>query len=151
MAYTLVMIKPDAVKRQQIGQILARFEEAGFSVRELALTRLSVADAQRFYAVHEGRPFYDELCAFMTSGPCVPCLIEGDDEVIPKVRALMGATDPAEAAPGTIRKDFAASKGENAIHGSDAPETARQEIAFWAAKLGWQVGSEVCSETSERS
>jgi nucleoside-diphosphate kinase len=133
------MIKPDAVERRQVGRILARIEEAGFSIRAMQLTRLSLEEARRFYAVHAERSFYDALCAFMSSGPCVPCLLEGGEDVIPRVRALMGATDPAAAEPGTLRRDFAASKQANAVHGSDGSETARQEIAFFADKLGWEV------------
>ncbi len=137
MAATLMIVKPDAVERQHLGQILARVEESGFTIRALAMTRLTLDDAQRFYQVHAERPFYDELCAFMISGPCVPCLLEGGDDVIPRLRELMGATDPAEAAAGTLRHAFAENKQRNAVHGSDAPETAREEIAFFTAKLGW--------------
>ncbi|MGD8396284.1 MAG: nucleoside-diphosphate kinase [Candidatus Eiseniibacteriota bacterium] len=133
------MIKPDAVERRQVGRIIARLEEAGFQLRAMQLTRLSLEEARRFYAVHAERPFYDDLCAFMSSGPCVPCLVEGGDDVIPSIRTLMGATDPAAAEPGTLRRDFATSKQANAVHGSDGPETARQEIAFFAEKLGWTV------------
>jgi len=137
LARTLIIIKPDAVRRQLIGTVLARFEEASFKILAMSLTRLSADDARAFYAVHAERPFFDDLCTFMTSGPCVPCLIEGGDDVIPRVRALMGATDPAEADPGTIRGDLAESKQNNLVHGSDGPETARAEIEFFTGRLGW--------------
>ena len=139
MAYTVFIIKPDAVGAHATGRILARIESEGFSIREMSLVRLALADAQRFYAVHQERGFFDELCRFMSSGPCVPCLLEGPADAIPKLRALMGATDPKEAAPGTLRKEFGTDKGLNAVHGSDAPETARDEMAFWADKLGWRL------------
>jgi nucleoside-diphosphate kinase len=89
--------------------------------------------------VHKERPFFDELCRFMSSGPCIPCLLEGPADAILKLRALMGATDPSEAAPGTLRKEFGADKGSNAVHGSDGPDTARDEMTFWAEKLGWRL------------
>jgi len=139
LAYTVFIIKPDAVAAHATGRILARIESEGFDVREMSLVRLTLADAQRFYAVHKERGFYDELCRFMSSGPCIPCLLEGGADAIPKLRALMGATDPAEAAPGTLRKDFGTDKGLNAVHGSDGPDTARDEMAFWAEKLGWRL------------
>jgi nucleoside-diphosphate kinase len=131
------MIKPDAVARRHAGAILAKVEAAGFTIRQMAMTRLSLDDARRFYQVHAERPFYDELCEFMSSGPCIPCLLEGGDDAIPALRALMGATDPAEADEGTIRREFAENKQMNAVHGSDGADTASEEIAFWSAKLGW--------------
>lgn len=143
MAHTLFIIKPDAVGRRQLGKILARIEEAGFAIRAMSMTRLSREQARSFYQVHASRPFYDDLCEFMSSGPCVPCLLEGGDDVIPAVRALMGATDPAEAEAGTLRAEFAENKQCNAVHGSDGPETACQEIAFFKELLGWQVEAEV--------
>ena len=137
MAQTLLIVKPDAVGNRLTGRILARVEESGFTIRAMAMTQLSPDDARRFYQVHAERPFYDELCAFMTSGPCVPCLLEGGEDAIPGLRQLMGATDPAEAAAGTLRAEFAEDKQRNAVHGSDGPDTAREEIALFAAKLGW--------------
>ena len=141
MAHTLIMVKPDAVQNNYIGQILARFEANDLKIRQCTLTQLALEDAQRFYAVHAERPFYGELVEFMTSGPVVACVLEGGDDVITKVRTLMGATDPAEADAGTIRKDFAENKGRNAVHGSDAPETAQQEIEFFTKLLGWKMGA----------
>lgn len=139
MTHTLFIIKPDAIERRSIGGILARIEEAGFTIREMAVTRLTLEEAQRFYAVHRERPFFNDLCRFMSSGPCVPCLLEGGDDAIPKLRELMGATDSREAARGTLRRDFGTDKGSNAVHGSDSPETARTEIEFMAARLGWKL------------
>jgi nucleoside-diphosphate kinase len=141
LAYTLFIIKPDAVGRRLTGRILARVEEAGFTIREMGLTALSLAEAERFYAVHRERPFFGDLCHFMVSGPCVPCLLEGGDDAIERLRALMGATDPREAAPGTIRREFGLDKQSNAVHGSDGPDTARAEIAFFRVKLGWHLTS----------
>jgi nucleoside-diphosphate kinase len=139
LAFTMFIIKPDAVSRRVIGRILSRVEEAGFTIREMNLTHLTLDDARRFYDVHRERPFFDALCGFMSSGSCVPCLLEGDDEAIPRLRQLMGATDSREAEEGTLRHEFGTDKQDNAVHGSDAPETARQEIAFFAAKLGWKL------------
>lgn len=139
MAYTVFIIKPDAVQAHAAGRILARIESEGFALREMSLVRLTLADAQRFYAVHKERPFFDELCRFMSAGPCIPCLLEGPADAILKLRTLMGATDPSEAAPGTLRKEFGADKGSNAVHGSDGPDTARDEMTFWAEKLGWRL------------
>lgn len=139
MTHTLFIIKPDAFRERSIGLILARIEEAGFTIREMAVTQLTIEDAQRFYAVHRERPFFKDLCQFMSSGPCVPCLLEGGDDAIPKLRELMGATDSLQAARGTLRRDFGTDKQSNAVHGSDSPETARTEIEFMAARLGWKV------------
>jgi nucleoside-diphosphate kinase len=127
---TLAIIKPDAVANRKTGAIVAHLEKEGFVVRAARLTRLATAEAQAFYEVHRGRPFYDELVAFMTSGPCLPLVLEREDAVA-HYRQVIGATDPAEAAPGTIRKLHAESKGRNAVHGSDSDENARREIAFF--------------------
>jgi nucleoside-diphosphate kinase len=131
---TLAIIKPDAVGRKATGQILARIEAAGFTILAAKLVRMSLDDARGFYAVHRERPFYDSLCAFMTQGPCLPMVLEAD-EAIQRWRDLMGATDPAKAAPGTIRKDFASSIEANAVHGSDSPATAAIEIPYFFASL----------------
>lgn len=127
---TLSIIKPDAVKKNVIGQILARFEAAGLRIVAARMTHLSRAEAEGFYAVHRGRPFFAALVEFMTSGPVLVQVLEGEN-VIARNRELMGATDPRKAAKGTIRADFAASIDANAVHGSDAPETARNEIAYF--------------------
>jgi nucleoside-diphosphate kinase len=139
LAYTVFIIKPDAVSRHSVGRILARIESEGFELREMSLVRLSLAEAQRFYAVHRERPFFDELCRFMASGPCVPCLLEGPVDAIQKLRTLMGDTDSRAAESGTLRQEFGTDKGSNAVHGSDGPDTARDEMAFWAVKLGWRL------------
>jgi nucleoside-diphosphate kinase len=127
---TLSIIKPDAVKAGQAGQILARVEKAGFKIVALRLRNLSRTEAEGFYAVHRERPFFASLCAFMSSGPCIPMVLERED-AISKLREIMGATDPAKADAGTIRKDFASSIEANCIHGSDAPETAAFEIGYF--------------------
>jgi len=126
----LCIIKPDAVAAGQAGQILARLEGAGFRVVALRLRRLSPPEAEGFYHVHRERPFFKSLVDFMASGPCVPMVLERDN-AIARLRELMGATDPAKAAAGTIRKDFASSIEANRIHGSDAAETARFEIGYF--------------------
>jgi nucleoside-diphosphate kinase len=131
---TFSIIKPDAVKARKAGEVLARLEKAGFELVALRLRRLSRAEAEGFYHVHRARPFFDSLCAFMTSGPCITMVLEREN-AIAQLREIMGATDPAKAAAGTIRKDFAASIEANAIHGSDAPETARFEIGYFFAGL----------------
>jgi nucleoside-diphosphate kinase len=118
------------VAARQVGSILARLEGAGFVIVALRMRRLSPADAEGFYHVHRERPFFKSLVDFMASGPCVPMVLEGDNGIA-KLRELMGATDPAKAAPGTIRKDFASSIEANRIHGSDAAETARFEIGYF--------------------
>ena len=128
--YTLGIVKPDAVAKGNIGNIIAHLERAGWTLRAGTLTRLSRAEAEAFYEVHRGRPFYAELVEFMTSGPCFPMALENDDAV-KSFRTAIGATDPAEAAPGTIRKLFAESKGKNAVHGSDSDENAEREIGFF--------------------
>ena len=127
---TLFMIKPDAVGARKTGAILAEIEKAGFELLEMRLVRLTPAEARRFYAVHEGEPFLDALVAFMSSGPAVPCLLRRDD-AIPALRERIGATDPKEAKPGTIRALHAESKQNNAVHASDSPESAVTEIAFF--------------------
>jgi nucleoside-diphosphate kinase len=127
---TLSIIKPDAVKKNVIGKILARFEGAGLRVAAARMMHLSRAEAEGFYAVHRERPFFRDLVAFMTSGPVLVQVLEGAD-AIARNRELMGATDPKKAAKGTIRADFADSIDANAVHGSDAAETARVEIAYF--------------------
>jgi nucleoside-diphosphate kinase len=127
---TLAIIKPDAVAKGAAGKIIARIEETGFTILALKLMHMTDAQARGFYIVHKERPFYASLCAFMTQGPCIPMVLEADD-AIPRWRDLMGATNPANAAAGTIRKDFASSIEANAVHGSDAPETAAFEISYF--------------------
>ena len=127
---TLSIIKPDATRRNLTGKINAAFEAAGLRIVAQKRLRLTLERAQAFYAVHAARPFYDDLCAFMTSGPVVAQVLEGEN-AIEKNREVMGATDPAEAAPGTIRALYAESLEANSVHGSDAPETAATEIAFF--------------------
>jgi len=130
MNRTLAIIKPDAVASGKAGKILAHLEDAGFTVRAARLTRLNRAQAEAFYAVHRERPFFESLVSFMTSGPVMPMALEADGAV-PKLRKVIGATDPAEADEGTIRKLHAESKERNAIHASDSDENAAQEIAFF--------------------
>ncbi len=132
MHRTLAIIKPDAVEAGKAGKILAHLEGAGFTVRALRMTRLTRDEAGAFYAVHAERPFYAELVEFMTSGPCIPMVLEAEGAV-PKLREAIGATDPAEAAEGTVRRLYAESKGRNAIHASDSDENAAGEIAFFFA------------------
>jgi nucleoside-diphosphate kinase len=131
---TLSIIKPDATRRNITGEIVARFEKAGLRVVGQRRTRLSRAQAEAFYAVHRERPFFNSLVAFMTSGPVVVQVLEGENANA-RNREVMGATDPAKAAPGTIRKDFAESIEANSVHGSDAPETAANEIRFFFSDL----------------
>jgi len=131
---TLSIIKPDATRRNLTGKINAKFEDAGLRIIAQKRIHLSKVEAGHFYAVHKERPFYDELCEFMASAPVVVQVLEGEAAIV-KNREVMGATDPAEAAEGTIRKDFALSKGENSVHGSDAPDTAAEEIAFFFSEL----------------
>lgn len=130
MSQTLAIIKPDAVSAGKAGKILAHLEAAGFTVRALKMTRLTAEQAGAFYAVHKGRPFYQELVDFMTSGPCIPMILEAPDAVA-KLRETIGATDPAQAAEGTVRRLYAESKGRNAVHGSDSDENAAIETAFF--------------------
>jgi nucleoside-diphosphate kinase len=131
---TLSIIKPDAVAKNVVGEIYSRFEKAGLKVIAARMTRLSRSDAEGFYAVHKGRPFFEPLVEFMISGPVMIQVLEGES-AIQKNRDLMGATDPKKAAAGTIRADFAQSIDANAVHGSDGPETAREEIAYFFAQL----------------
>ena len=133
MSRTLAIIKPDAAGAGKAGKVLAHLEGQGFRVLGMRMTRLSKEQAGEFYAVHRERPFYGELVEFMTSGPCVPIALERDDAVA-KLREVIGSTDPAEAAEGTIRKLYAESKGRNAIHASDSDENAAREIAFFFAE-----------------
>ncbi len=131
---TLSIIKPDAVAKNVIGEIYSRFEKAGLKVVAARMTHLSQADAEGFYAVHKARPFFKDLVSFMISGPVMIQVLEGEGAIL-KNRDLMGATDPKKAAPGTIRADFADSIDANAVHGSDAPETAAVEIAYYFPAL----------------
>jgi len=134
---TLSIIKPDAVGKNVIGDIIRRFEENGLSVIGTRMTRLSAAEAGRFYAVHAGRPFYNDLCAFMSSGPILAMVLEGQNALVLN-RQLMGATNPKEAETGTIRADHADSIDANAVHGSDSEENAAIEIAFFFSDLDLQ-------------
>jgi nucleoside-diphosphate kinase len=129
---TLAIIKPDAVQRKLAGRIISRIEEAGFQIRAMRLVHLSDKEAEGFYAVHRERPFFNSLTTFMSSGPAVVLVLEAP-EAIKKWRTLMGATDPAKADAGTLRKEFAESIERNATHGSDAPETAADEIGYFFA------------------
>lgn len=129
---TLSIIKPDAVSKNHIGEIVARFEKAGLTIAALRLLQLSRAQAEGFYAEHKGRPFFDGLVDFMISGPVVVQVLSGKNAILLN-RELMGATDPAKAAPGTIRADFAQTIDANAVHGSDSPASAAREIAYFFA------------------
>jgi len=137
---TLSIIKPDGVAKNLIGEVYARFEKAGLKVVAAKMKHLSRAEAEAFYAVHRERPFFKPLVEFMISGPVMVQVLEGEG-AIARNRQVMGATDPKKADPGTIRRDFATSVDENMVHGSDAPETAAQEIAFFFA------GTEICPRT----
>lgn len=130
MERTLSIVKPDAIKANHIGDIIARLEKSGLRIVAAKMVRLSTKEAQDFYAVHRGKPFYDSLVTFMTSGPILAMVLEGDNAIL-KNRDVMGATDPKKALPGTIRADFASSIEANAVHGSDGPETANTEIQFF--------------------
>ena len=134
MERTFAIIKPDAVRKQLAGKILARIEEAGFTVRAMRLMHMTKKEAEGFYAVHSARPFFGILTDFMSSGPCVVLALDAPD-AIKKWRATMGATDPAKADAGTLRKDFGESIEFNATHGSDAPETAAFELGYFFAGL----------------
>ena len=136
---TFSIIKPDAVAKNVIGEIVSRFENNGLRIVASKMVHLTKEQAGDFYAVHKERPFYNDLVEYMTSGPVVVQVLEGDNAIM-KNREIMGATNPAEAAAGTIRADFATSIEENAVHGSDAPETAAQEIAFF-------FGDGICERT----
>jgi nucleoside-diphosphate kinase len=131
---TFAIIKPDAVKAGVAGKVIARIEEAGLSIRAMRMTHLTKKDAEGFYAVHRERPFFGSLVGFMTEGPVVVMVLEAEDAVT-RLRTLMGATDPGKADDGTIRKAFATNIERNAIHGSDAPETARAEIGYFFSRL----------------
>lgn len=130
MERTFAIVKPDAVERRLVGRILSRIEEAGFTIRAMRLQHLTKKDAEGFYAVHRERPFFGALTDFMSSGPCVVMALEAPD-AITKWRALMGATDPAKADAGTLRREFGTSIERNATHGSDAPETAAFELGYF--------------------
>lgn len=127
---TLSIVKPDAVEKNIIGKVISRFEKAGLKIVAAKMMHLSEAKAQGFYAEHEGRPFFADLVEFMTSGPVVVQVLEGENAIAYN-RELMGATNPAEAAEGTLRKDFADSVGRNAVHGSDSPASAEREINYF--------------------
>jgi nucleoside-diphosphate kinase len=137
---TLSIVKPDGVEKNLIGEIYRRFEAAGLRIVAAKMVRLRRDQAEQFYAVHKERPFFADLCTYMTSGPVIVQVLEGEG-AIDKNRELMGATDPVKADAGTIRADFAASIEENVVHGSDGPDTAAQEIAFFFA------GAEMCDRT----
>lgn len=137
---TLSIIKPDGVQKNLIGEVYRRFEQAGLKVIAARMLHLSTAQAEAFYAVHRERPFYRDLVNYMTTGPVIAQVLEGEN-AIETHRRIMGATDPKKADPGTIRKDFAASIEENVVHGSDAAETARQEISFFFAQ------ADICPRT----
>jgi nucleoside-diphosphate kinase len=127
---TLAIVKPDGVEKNVVGEVIRRFEAAGLRVTAMKMTRLDAAGAEGFYHVHRARPFFSSLVSFMTSGPIVPMVLEGEG-AITRVRAIMGATDPAKAEPGTIRRDHAESIERNIVHGSDGPDTARFEVAYF--------------------
>ena len=131
---TLSIVKPDAVKKNAIGDVLRRFESAGLKIVAAKLVSLSKAEAQGFYAVHKERPFFESLTTFMSSGPVLVAVLEGED-AIQTNRRIMGATDPAKADAGTIRRDWGTDVEKNAVHGSDGPETARWEIAYFFSEL----------------
>jgi nucleoside-diphosphate kinase len=131
---TLSIVKPDGVRKGLIGEVIRRFEAAGLRVVALKMVRLDAAGASGFYHVHRERPFFPSLVAFMTSGPIVPMVVEGEG-AIERVRAIMGATDPTKADPGTLRRDFATSIEQNVVHGSDAPATAAFEVGYFFSPL----------------
>ena len=134
MERTLSIVKPDGVGGNLVGEVLRRFEEKGVSIVALRMIHLSKKQAEGFYHVHRERPFFSSLTDFMSSGPCVVMVLEGD-EAISRVRATMGATDPEEAEPGTIRKDFASGIEKNIVHGSDSPESAAYETGYFFSEL----------------
>ncbi len=133
METTLAILKPDAVRNNLIGEVLKRVERDGLKIKDIKMVNLSRNEAETFYAEHEGKPFYERLINFMVSGPIVPAVIEGEN-AIERLRKLMGATRPSEAAPGTIRGEFGTGSPENIIHGSDSPESAEREITFFFSK-----------------
>lgn len=130
---TLAILKPDCVQKKLQGEVILRIQKDGFKILGMKQIRLTKEEAKAFYAVHKGRPFYEGLVEFMTSGSCVPIALEKENAVA-DYRTLIGATDPKDAAPGTIRKLFAENKGENIVHGSDSPENGRIEVAFFFAE-----------------
>jgi len=134
MEHTLALIKPDGVKKNVVGQVIARYEAAGLKIVAMKMLQLSKKDAEGFYAVHRERPFFGALTEFMATGPIVALVLRGEN-AIAKNREVMGATNPKDAASGTIRKDFATSIDENTVHGSDAPETAKEEIKYFFSNL----------------
>ena len=134
--HTLGIIKPTAVTQRHIGDIIKYIERAGFRIRALELTKLSIKDGKAFYEVHSQKPFYEELYTYISSGEVVAMALEKENAVA-DFRQLIGATDPLQAAPGTIRKDFGVSISENAVHGSDSPENAEKEIAFFFPRRSW--------------
>ncbi len=134
MERTLVLAKPDAVRKNVVGKIISRLEDENFKLVALKKLKLTKEQAGQFYIVHKDRPFYDELCEFMSSGPIVAMVWEGEN-VISRVREIMGATDPAKAEEGTLRKLYGTNVGENAVHGSDSPESASYEIPFFFSGL----------------
>lgn len=140
MERTLTIIKPDAVQRNLTGKILARLESEGFVMLGLKMVYLSKPDAERFYRVHRDRPFFDSLTSYMASGPAIPILLQRD-QAVHRLREVMGATDPAQAAAGTIRQAWGLNVEQNAIHGSDAPDTAAAEIAFFFNHLEYRERS----------
>jgi nucleoside-diphosphate kinase len=127
---TLAIVKPDGVRKNLVGEVLRRIQEAGFTVRAMKMIRMSKQEAEGFYAVHKGRPFFEELTTFMSSGPCVPIVLEKDN-AIADYRKLIGSTNPSDAEEGTIRRDFADSVGENVVHGSDSVENGRIEANYF--------------------
>ncbi len=134
MERTLSIVKPDGVKKNLVGEVISRFERGGLKVAALKMIHLTKEEAKGFYVVHKDRPFYDSLTDFMSEGPIVVMVLEGDD-AISKVREIMGATNPKEAAPGTIRADLASDIERNTVHGSDSPESARYEISYFFSSL----------------
>jgi nucleoside-diphosphate kinase len=137
---TLSIVKPDGVEKNLIGEVYRRFEQAGLVILAARMMHLSLKEAEGFYAVHRERPFFKDLCAYMTSGPVIVQVLEGENAVL-RHREIMGATDPRKAAPGTIRADLAASIEENVVHGSDSAENAAREIAYFFAE------TEICPRT----
>lgn len=127
---TLAILKPDCVRKELIGEVIRRIQDAGFALRAMKMITMSKAEAEGFYAVHEDKPFFDDLTDFMSSGPCVPIVLEKEN-AISDFRALIGATDPEEAEEGTIRSDFADSIEQNIVHGSDSPENGKKEAAYF--------------------
>ncbi len=130
---TLAILKPDCVRKGKVGEVLRRIQEAGFQIQAMKMITLSTTEAEGFYAVHEDKPFFDNLTTFMSSGPCVPIVLEKEN-AIADFRALIGATDPDEAAEGTIRSDFADSIQENIVHGSDSPTNGEKEVTYFFAE-----------------